>query len=163
MRVGGHTERLTVPSVGLSPQPVWLAMIGGIAMAGLFGYAIGKLSFRVRGAYFVIVSISFAEVVRLVASNEIWLTRGTDGISGIPGPWKRELGPDFNGVYFLIVLAVVLVANSYDLPPRVAERNGFTLAEWRHAGFVLHAVSDVAPTEMASFAAALDRATGEDR
>ena len=50
-----------------------------------------------------------------------------------------------------------------DTAPRIVERNGFTLAEWRHAGFVLHAVSDVAPTEMASFAAALDRATGEDR
>jgi branched-chain amino acid transport system permease protein len=46
--------------------------------------------------------------VRLVASNEIWLTRGADGISGIPGPWKRALGGDFNAIYFLIVLAVLL-------------------------------------------------------
>ena len=46
---------------------------------------------------------------------------------------------------------------------KVVERNGFTLAEWRHDGFDLHAVSDIAPNEMAAFAAALDRATGEDR
>src|SRR5262249_31759141 len=31
----------------------------------------------------------------------------TDGISGIPGPWKRALGADFNGVYFLIVVGVL--------------------------------------------------------
>ena len=31
-------------------------------VAGLSGYVIGKLSFKVRGAYFVIVTISFAEV-----------------------------------------------------------------------------------------------------
>jgi anti-sigma factor RsiW len=46
---------------------------------------------------------------------------------------------------------------------RVTERNGFTMAEWRHDGFELRAVSDVAPGEMAAFAAALDKATGEDR
>jgi anti-sigma factor RsiW len=47
--------------------------------------------------------------------------------------------------------------------PKVVERNGFTMAQWRRDGFEMHAVSDVAPNEMAAFAAALDRATGEDR
>src|SRR5207237_7716204 len=51
----------------------------------------------------------FAEVIRLVATNEIWLTRGADGISGIPGPWKAALGQDFNAVYLLVVLAVLAV------------------------------------------------------
>jgi anti-sigma factor (TIGR02949 family) len=46
---------------------------------------------------------------------------------------------------------------------KVTEHNGFTLAEWRHDGFEMRAVSDVAPNEMAAFAAALDSATGEDR
>lgn len=46
---------------------------------------------------------------------------------------------------------------------KVVERNGFTLAEWRHDGFDMHAVSDIAPNEMADFAAALDRANGADR
>ena len=47
--------------------------------------------------------------------------------------------------------------------PKVVERNGFTMAQWRHDGFEMNAVSDIAPGEMAAFAAALDRATGEDR
>ena len=47
--------------------------------------------------------------------------------------------------------------------PKVMERNGFVMAEWRHDGFEMHAVSDLGASEMASFAAALDRATGEDR
>ena len=37
-------------TVGLAPKPVWLAMLAGIVVAGLTGYAIGKLAFRVRGA-----------------------------------------------------------------------------------------------------------------
>ena len=70
--------------VGLSPKPVWLSMLGGTAVAGLFGWAIGRLSFRVRGAYFVIVSISFAEVVRLVALNWLELTQGPMALNNIP-------------------------------------------------------------------------------
>ena len=51
------------------PWPVWLGFVIAILVSGVCGYIVGKLSFRVRGAYFVIVTISFAEVVRLVALN----------------------------------------------------------------------------------------------
>lgn len=70
--------------VGVTPKPVWFAMLGGAAVAGLCGYAIGRLAFRVRGAYFVIVSISFAEVVRLVALNWVELTQGPMALNNIP-------------------------------------------------------------------------------
>ena len=53
-------------------------------VAGLCGYVVGKLSFRVRGAYFVIVTISFAEVVRLVALNWVELTQGPLALTNIP-------------------------------------------------------------------------------
>jgi branched-chain amino acid transport system permease protein len=62
--------------VSLQPKPVWLAMLCGVVVAGLCGWAIGRISFKVRGAYFVIVSVSFAEVVRLVALNWVELTQG---------------------------------------------------------------------------------------
>ena len=52
--------------------------------SGLCGYLVGKLSFRVRGAYFVIVTISFAEVVRLVALNWVELTQGPLALNNIP-------------------------------------------------------------------------------
>jgi branched-chain amino acid transport system permease protein len=55
------------------PWPVVYGFLLAIVFAGLCGYLVGKLSFRVRGAYFVIVTISFAEVVRLVALNWVEL------------------------------------------------------------------------------------------
>ena len=70
--------------VSLSPKPVWFAILCAISVSGLVGYGIGKLSFRVRGAYFVIVSISFAEVVRLVALNWVELTQGPMALNSIP-------------------------------------------------------------------------------
>lgn len=70
--------------VGLDRQPVWFAMLMGIVIAGLCGWVIGKISFKVRGAYFVIVTVSFAEVVRLVALNWIELTQGPMALNNIP-------------------------------------------------------------------------------
>ena len=47
---------------------------------------------RLRDDYLAIVTLGFAEVIRLVALNERWLTNGSDGISGIKAPLKAELG-----------------------------------------------------------------------
>ncbi len=70
--------------VTLEPKPVWFAMLCAILVAGLCGWFIGRLSFKVRGAYFVIVSVSFAEVIRLVALNWLELTQGPMALNNIP-------------------------------------------------------------------------------
>ena len=63
-------------------------------MAALCGWLIGRLAFRVRGAYFVIVTISFAEVMRLVALNWVDLTEGPMALNNIPSftLWLPGLG-----------------------------------------------------------------------
>jgi branched-chain amino acid transport system permease protein len=66
------------------PWPAALGFLLAVLAAGACGYLIGRLSFRVRGAYFVIVTISFAEVVRLVALNWVELTQGPLALTGIP-------------------------------------------------------------------------------
>jgi branched-chain amino acid transport system permease protein len=77
--------KLTAPfELSLEAKPVWLAMLMGIVAAGLCGWFIGRIAFKVRGAYFVIVSISFAEVVRLVAVNWVELTQGPMALNNIP-------------------------------------------------------------------------------
>jgi len=70
--------------VSLEPKPVWFAMLCGVVLAGLSGWAIGRISFKVRGAYFVIVTVSFAEVVRLIALNWVELTQGPMALNNIP-------------------------------------------------------------------------------
>jgi len=66
------------------PWPELAGFAIGTAAAGVCGYAVGRLSFKVRGAYFVIVTISFAEVMRLVALNWVELTQGPAALTGIP-------------------------------------------------------------------------------
>jgi branched-chain amino acid transport system permease protein len=114
--------------VTLDPKPVWLGMLCGTALAGLCGWAIGRISFKVRGAYFVIVTVSFAEVVRLVALNWVELTQGPMALNNIP--YLRLGTPDLLEISFLrkpanywLVLAVAVV--SYILIRRlVASRAG---------------------------------------
>jgi branched-chain amino acid transport system permease protein len=101
--------------VTLEPKPVWLAMLIGTAAAGVTGWGIGRLSFKVRGAYFVIVSVSFAEVIRLVAVNWVELTQGPMALNNIP--YLRLGFPDIYEITFLrkpanyyLVLAVAILS-----------------------------------------------------
>jgi branched-chain amino acid transport system permease protein len=80
----GFDVDLGLGTLVVDPKPVWVAFPSAIAVAGLFGYLIGKLAFRVRGAYFVIVTISFAQVMRMVALNWVDLTEGPMALNNIP-------------------------------------------------------------------------------
>jgi branched-chain amino acid transport system permease protein len=104
--VGAYASAL-LTTVGHLPIPIgWLmAFVAG----GAAGLVVVLSTTRLREDYLAIVTLGFAEVVRLVAANEIWLTKGTDGISGIPGPFKAALGPDFNAAYLVILLVVLAV------------------------------------------------------
>lgn len=91
----------------------WIPLGFGLAaiVAALAGAALMGITRKLRGDYLAIITLGFSEFVRLVAANEIWLTRGSDGISGIPGPWRGELSPaQFNVLFCVIVLVLVAVA-----------------------------------------------------
>ena len=97
------------------PWPVWTGIVIGILVAGFFGYVVGKLSFRVRGAYFVIVTISFAEVTRLIALNWVELTQGPLALNSIPPVTLGLPGLGYYDLYskqsyFYLVLAVLAVS-----------------------------------------------------
>jgi branched-chain amino acid transport system permease protein len=101
----------------LEPWPVWLAFLAGIFVAGIFGWLIGKISFKVRGAYFVIVTISFAQVVRLVALNWLDLTEGPMALNNIP-PFRIAFpGMETINLYkklpnYYIVLAISVLSHA---------------------------------------------------
>lgn len=48
-------------------------------------------------------------------------------------------------------------------PVDVTQRDGFTVGQWRHAGFEMRAASDISPVEMQQLATAMDRAIDADR
>jgi len=97
------------------PWPAIVGLFVGMVVAGISGYVIGRLSFKVRGAYFVIVTISFAEVTRLVALNWVELTQGPLALTNIPPytlgfPGLGEYTLWNKTAYYYLVAAVGLVA-----------------------------------------------------
>jgi branched-chain amino acid transport system permease protein len=85
-----------------------LGIAAGGAAAALTGAGVALITARLRADYLAIVTLGFSESVRIAAANEIWLTNGSDGIAGIPGPWRGILTPQqFNLVFLGIVLAVL--------------------------------------------------------
>lgn len=62
--------------LGISP---WMSVLSGVALAIVFAAIIGSVSFRLRGPYFALCTIAFAEVLRLVAKNLPSVTGGDVG------------------------------------------------------------------------------------
>ncbi len=106
--IGAYTSALLTVKLHLPMLVGW----GAAAAAGsVAGAALALVTARLKGDYLAIVTLGFAEIVRLVASNEIWLTSGTDGISAIPGPFRGSLSPlAFNAMFAALIWGVVLLA-----------------------------------------------------
>ena len=110
--VGAYISSLLYLNLGI---PMW----GGIALAwvgsGMLGYTVAKVSLKLRGAYFVILTIGICEVLKLVALNWVDLTKGPMGLTDIGVP-KLNLGIgtiDFGQklpYYYLILFFVALFA-----------------------------------------------------
>jgi len=66
--IGAYAATYLAQTFGLSP---WIGMLCGGFIAVLFALFLGFLGFRfgLRGVYFVILTISFAEITRLVVSH----------------------------------------------------------------------------------------------
>lgn len=89
MTIGAYTTAL-LSALDLPWLPTPLHLIGavtvGALLAALLGLLIGFSTLRLREDYLAIVTIGVSEIVRLVALNEEWLTRGAFGIQRYPLP-----------------------------------------------------------------------------
>lgn len=63
--------------LGISP---WASVLLGVVLAIICAAMIGRVSFRLRGPYFALCTIAFAEVLRLVAKNLPSVTGGDVGV-----------------------------------------------------------------------------------
>jgi len=92
-----------LPHFGVS---LWLAPVLGIILAVAFAALIGGVSFRLRGPYFALATIAFAEVLRLLAKNLPSVTGGDVGIQ-VPSLFAHAINRSF------YLAAVVLTAIAF--------------------------------------------------
>jgi branched-chain amino acid transport system permease protein len=105
--VGAYVSALMTKKAGM---PMLAGVAGAIVLTAAAGVIVALVTARLRGDYLAIITLGFSEVIRLVASNEIWLTNGTDGISGIPGPARGQVTPAMFNLIYLGLVAVAVLA-----------------------------------------------------
>jgi len=76
--LGAYAAAALYVKFGVSP---WLGMFAGVAVSGLVGLIIGFLGFRfdIRGVYFALLTIAFAEFTRILFDHWTWV-EGSGGL-----------------------------------------------------------------------------------
>ncbi len=88
----------------------WICLPFAGIMAAFTGVLLGFPVLRLRGDYLAIVTLGFGEIIRIILLNWYTLTRGPDGISGIPRPtffgfpFKRNTPEDVTSFHELFSL-----------------------------------------------------------
>ncbi len=103
--LGGYTSALLTTRLGWPFAAAFLA--SGLVPAAV-ALVLGPILLRLRGVYFVLITYSFGELVRLVFVEWQSLTGGSDGIMKIPLP-HPALATSREYYYFALAMAVLCV------------------------------------------------------
>jgi branched-chain amino acid transport system permease protein len=95
---GAYTSTILLLRFGISP---WLGMFAGALLAMLLSLPLGWLTFRLRGPYFALSTLAFAEIVRVIVYNWDTLTGGGDGLNIL-----TNLGGILRFYYIILSLTV---------------------------------------------------------
>jgi len=87
--MGAYASALLVMKAGFNP---FLAMVVAAMIGVIGGLIIGIPAFRLRGPYFALSILGFAEVMKLLTLNLTRLTEGSKGIFNIPSLPSIKLG-----------------------------------------------------------------------
>ncbi len=115
----------------------WGALPLAGVFAALFGILLGFPVLRLRGDYLAIVTLAFGEMIRVILLNWYSVTKGPDGLSGIPRPsffgleftkrpaegvesFSSFFGLDYSSLHrivflYYVILALALITNFFTL------------------------------------------------
>jgi branched-chain amino acid transport system permease protein len=108
--IGAYTSTVLSLQYGISP---WIGMLVGGLLATVVGVIIGLPTFKMRGAYFALATIAFAEGFRVVVENIDYL-----GPFNLNGPRGLQIPPHHTGLanfmflnkepYYYIILIMLM-------------------------------------------------------
>jgi len=118
--------------------PVVVGLVVAAVLAAVVGVVIALTSVRLQGDYLAMVTLSAAEIIRLIVKNESWLTSGAQGINNIPRPAAGAFPLQVGGFtvgydLFYLGLMLAIVGASYLV---------FTRLSSSPFGRVLHAIRE---------------------
>ncbi len=116
--IGAYVAALLALRLG---APFLVTLPASALVAALAAWLLARPILRLRGHYFAMASLAFAEIVRLVAYNWDDVTRGASGLPGVPRPalfgWTASTHLDnYYLALALLVLAVLVVGRFVQSP-----------------------------------------------
>src|SRR5579871_3416980 len=126
--IGAYTSTILFQVWNVTP---WLGIFAGAASAAIAGAVLSLICARLKGPFFILSSLAFAEVVRIIALNWSTVTGGAEGLSipPVPDPANMVLGS--KSAYEALMLGYLITA--------------YAITRWLEAsrfGFYLFAVRD---------------------
>jgi branched-chain amino acid transport system permease protein len=108
--MGAYTSALLFVRLKWS---MWLGLPAAALVAGFVALVLGSVILRTRGHRFIIITVVFAELMRLVATNWVDMTRGFMGLPGltipaltIPGIGSIDIGSKARFYYVVLIAAI---------------------------------------------------------
>lgn len=101
--IGAYTPPLLAQALGIA---TWFGIAAGAALAAALALVIAGVSLRTRGPFFTLITIAFAEVVRILAVYFKGITKGSEGL-------MLELEPGFANYFYLDKWPYLLLAAIY--------------------------------------------------
>jgi len=89
--------------------PLLVGLLGGVSVTLAIALVVGFLSIRVKGIYFVMVTLAFCQMFYFIAFKWAGLTGGDNGLHGVPRPpiFTIHLDSELR-LYYLILILFVL-------------------------------------------------------
>ena len=111
--LGAYASTIIVFTLGM---PFIFGLVGGMIVAGLFGYAIAIPTAELKEDYWAIVTLAAAEIVRIFFVNEDWVVGGgpyvggSFGVGGIPQPLRSLFSAHTYPFFYLVIVMLSLIA-----------------------------------------------------
>ena len=145
--IGAYTTGLLNYYFGIPPL---LGIVAAVVVSGLIGLLLGRAVLRLVGPYLALTTLSFAEIMRLVASNSIDITRGDLGL-GVAGLLNSRIGWYYlflGALVGLLILFYLLLRSKAGLflqairdDEVAARRAGVNVVFWKTAAFAISAAA----------------------
>lgn len=86
-----------------------LALIAAVVAGAVMGIAMGLPAIRVRGDYLALITLAWAEILRIVMLNWKEVTGGSAGIFAIPRPSVFFVHVESNNDFYLLALGLLVI------------------------------------------------------
>lgn len=106
--VGGYTAGLLITRYGITS--FWAILPVTLLVAVIFAAVLGIIALRLRGVYFLLVTMAFGELLYGITVKWRQMTGGSDGLVGIPYPELGLPGLTMSATSYYYLVLVVAIA-----------------------------------------------------